>query len=434
MGGSNLIVFHRATLLWMLLVLFSFGSFAIVSDGIHAQDDPQPLTDQYIQNRPVQALYTIESTAAQIGWTSQLHWQAGQAHAALGDWRSAAAHWQQADLTDVDVLRRLSSAYGNLGEWGAAVDTLEMLLQRDPDHAWGNYRLGVLLAATDPTQAITHLAAVSAGSSYEVTVTRAATAIAPDDDVLNAMRVGLLLLNEGLPAEAEIAFRQAAALAYPYPEALAYVAIARAEQGKDGQLAVQTALQLDPNAAVVHYLHGIYLRSRDDLDASRDALVLAVALDVGNAAYHAELSEAHRLLGDYSRAETTLQRALEVSGNDPQYRELLARFYAQEGFNLSANSLSAARLTGDALPPDPSLMAGFAWALHSMGDTPAALAEIQEALALDNTHPEALYTQARILVAVGEVEAAAPILERVIAMGSPYTTLAQTLLNELNTN
>lgn len=425
----------RATLFMVLSVLFFINGVAATwADDAALLQDPTPLTDQYIQNRPAQALYHIEVRANVTGWTVDLHWQAGQAHAALGDLQAAVAHWQQADLQNVDVLRRLSNAYITLGDWGLAVDTLEALLQVDPAHVWANYQLGVLLAATDSARALDYLRAVPVGSPYEIIVGRAATAIVPDDNVLNAMRVGLLLLNEGVPDAAEIAFRQAAALAYPYPEALAYLAIAREEQGKDGQRSMQAALMLDPNMAVVQYLHGIYLRSRDELEASRDALVGAVALDVENAAYHAELGEAHRLLGDYNRAEATLQRAVEVSGEASLYRELLARFYAQEGFNLSADSLAAARITADALPLDPSLMAGFAWALHTMGDTQAALTEVQTALALDGSHPEALYTQARILADVGETEAAIPILERVIALESPFTALAQTLLAEINTN
>lgn len=422
----------KITLPVLILLVLALAMPTATQDTPPSTEDR--LSDVQVQRQPLQALYQIEVRANISGWTDSLHWQAGLAHATLGDLHAAAAHWQQANLQSTERLRRLGQVHIDLNQWGPAVDTLERLLTLDPANDWAHFQLGVLLAASDPSRAMQHLVAVPFGSRYEVVVGRAATAIVTDDVVLNAMRIGLLLLSEDVPYAAELAFQYAAVLAHPYPEALAYVGLAREQQGKDGSQAMESAVRLDPDAAPVQYLYGLYLRARDELEASRNALLIAATIEAANPAYYAELGEAHRLLAEYQAAEIALIRAADLSDQDEQYRGLLAVFYAREGYHLNEDSLAVARSLSDNLPPDPALRASFAWMLHSLGDSRQALIEAQNALALDGEHPEALYVQASILIDMGENEAAIPILERIAAMDTQFNETVRTLLNDLGAN
>jgi tetratricopeptide (TPR) repeat protein len=96
--------------------------------------------------------------------------------------------------------------------------------------------------------------------------------------------------------------------------------------------------------------------------------------------------------------------------------------------DLDADSLH--QLSG-VVPNDPDILAGFGWALHTMGDTAGGLAEIQTALSLAPDNPQALYNKARIFVETGKPEEALPLLQRVVGSNSEYTEPAQQVLDLL---
>src|SRR5262249_45727588 len=124
-----------------------------------------------------------------------------------------------------------------------------------------------------------------------------------------------------------------AALAAPFPEALAYMGLAKDRQGKDGSVQVTEALTLAPQNAQVLYLSGLHLRSAFDYTDSLDAFQQAVAASPTNPAYAAELSTAFRLIGDLGSDEQWLKTAVQLSNNDPRFQALLDDFYAASPTN-----------------------------------------------------------------------------------------------------
>lgn len=371
-----------------------------------------------------QALYQIEAGAAQSGWTPDLHRRAGNLERDLGELTNAVAHWEIAMTAfpnDILLYQELASAYLELQRWPDAADTLTHLLEFTPDNSWAHFHLGLVKAAFDPITAANHLNKAASDSTY---VDRAAAILAvlnnnPSDPLIS-MRVGSVLLDLNLWPYAELAFQHANDLNPPYPEALAYIGLARDHQGRDGSTFIEQAVTVAPQNAPVRFLQGLHLRHVGDPSGSLKALIQATVLDPQNPAMYTELSAAYRNIGDLPRAEYWLKMAVALSGNDPQFQELLAVFYSEESINLTSEGVTALGETTGLLPNNPDVKASFGWALHSIGESEAGIAEINAALELAPDNARGLYYKAQIELQTGNIEEAQRLFERLAQMESPY--------------
>lgn len=286
------------------------------------------LTDNLRLGRPVQALYEVTALAATSGWTPELLRTAGELAYQLGDWARAADYWEAAEALPVPVLRQLAGVYYEMQDWPKLTAALDRLLIAAPDDSWAHFNLGWLLAVDQPDAALPHLQAAGRSAQYRDTAFDLLSLIQTTSAHL-PMQLGVTLAQTGLWTEAEHAFHQAITGDGPQAEALAYLAIARDQQGKDGQAAMDSAVSFAPQNALVRFLQGLHLRIRGDLPASLEAFLLAAALDPVNPAYAAELGTAYRLMDNVQQAEAWLKRAVTLSGDDDRFRELLDSFYAQ---------------------------------------------------------------------------------------------------------
>lgn len=419
----------------VLLILFVVirqmqADFSRPAAPVRDEDSPSLL----IPDDTLPALaYQLQRQAAVSGWTPGLHQQVGDLRMTVGDLPGAVAHWEAALSLDaavhaVSLNRQLATAYLELERWTDAVNALQRLTALQPSESWARLQLGLLLAVVDPLAAQTHLAVAAQVPGYDAIAGELLRimADAPDD----LLRIGLVLMEHDYDSHAELAFRQAAVVNYPAPTALAYQALVRLWQGKDAQDAINRALLLGQDVPQVQYVYGLILREQGYYEASRNAFAAAISLDPDNPAYYAELSSAYRLLFDYEQAEYWLRVAVATSGNAPQFQELLAVFYAQEGYRLPPESLESARDAQAALPNDPDLLAGFAWAMHTLGDTSQALRDIDTALSLAPENPAANYYKARILADEGDLQEALRLMERAAASNSDYAPEAQRYVDE----
>ncbi len=288
------------------------------------------LADNLRRGRPVQALYQIEALAALDGWTTELLRAAGEMTYTLGDHRRAAAYWAAIPVSDIpqSVRRQVAAIAVELQDWTALVPALERLLAAAPDDAWAHYQLGWLLAVTNPAAALPHLQAAARAPAYRDTALELLSLIQTADAHL-PIQIGLLLAERGQWPQAEYAFKQAAATDGPLAEALAYTAVARDQQGKDGSAAIQRALDLAPDNALVHFLDGLHQRLTGNLTASLKAFQLAAALNPVNPAYAAELGTAYWLADNLIEAEVWYQRAVTLSGADSRFQQMLDDFRAR---------------------------------------------------------------------------------------------------------
>lgn len=285
------------------------------------------------QNRPLQALYHIETLAANAGWTPILQQQAGDVWREIGDTAAALVYWERAAQTrtnDPVLLRRIAVANVDLQRWTAAVDSLKALAAFSPTDSWVNYQLGLLLAPFDPRAAARYLSVIADSIMYGETA-RALLEIVRADPANPSipMQVGLALAARDLWPYAQLAFDHAATVPGLYAEASAYAGLSRDRQGKDGSQWIGQAVAAAPENALVRFLEGLHFRAVGDYAASLGALVKAQSLDPSSPALYAEVSTAYRLLGDLRQAEYWLQLAVAVSGNAQQFRDLLAQFYLE---------------------------------------------------------------------------------------------------------
>ena len=366
--------------------------------------------------------YDIQVQAVQHGWTPELHHQMGDQLAASGDWIGAVAHWENANLQAADDLAKLVEGYFVLQRWDDSISLLRQIITLEPENTWAQFYLGQLIAAANPLEAETYLIAAQRSNTYSQQAT----------DLLNVLqenfaplRVGLWFSQNEQWDLAEYAFRHAALLGDEV--APAYVALAREQQNKSGADWMTYALEIAPQNAQVYYVYGLYLRRLGDTETSVSALEAAVTFDPLNPAYYAELATAYRLIGSYFKAEGMLRLAVDYSGHDPLFEELLAVFYAEEGYQLTDDRLAQLQQSQANLPPDPALRASFGWTLHSLGDSEAGLIEVDAALALEPDNPLALYYKAQILIETNNLEAALPIIEQLAAGNSEFATWASEL-------
>ena len=172
----------------------------------------------------------------------------------------------------------------------------------------------------------------------------AAALVAVLQTTTDPVRIGIALADAKLWTYAELAFSQSP----NDPLALAYGALARDMQGKDGSTWLQNALALAPQSAQVRFLQGLHLRLNFKYQESLQAIIQASALDPENPALYAELGRAYQLVGDLTTAEYWLKFAVSL---DNHFQPLLDSFYNDEATVLRNLGL----IDEAALPFDPAL-------------------------------------------------------------------------------
>nr|PZN52276.1 MAG: hypothetical protein DIU68_14835 [Chloroflexota bacterium] len=406
--------------LWVAVVgLFSYASAPDILPAF-SEDTSNALRRS---GRIMQALFLVEARAAVEGWDAallrtagELWLEAGDVFRALGYLEAAAA----ASPDDSALGRFLAQQYIELQQWDDAARALERLVERGPDERWAHLQLGLIRAPVDPLTGEAHLRQAMTEPAYVEISVALLDALRRDRGLPVSFEVGLALVDAGQWPYAELAFRHAAALDGTQARALAYTALARGRQGKDGRPWIERAIAASPDDPQIHFLHGLYLRDAGDFTGSVDALVQALALDPENPAYHAELGSAYRLLRDLNHAEYWLRSAVQVSEGDPRFEELLALFYADEAQQLTDEGLHALGLIAGRLQQDADVRAGLGWALVQAGRIEEGQAEIDAALALEPHNPRVLYYAGRVAMETGDVAGAARLLGRLAGMVSPY--------------
>ncbi len=377
------------------------------------------------------ALYEVEAAALVNGWSAMLHRQAADLWRDMGQPDRALAHHEAelrlADTPSPELVRRLAATHLQRGNWSQAWQHIEQLLALAPSDAWGVFHAGALLAATDPVQASDYLERAFLQPAYSEPAGALLQALSDAEaGALMSRRVGAVLADQNLWALSEHAFRYAAMADYPAPEAMAYTALMRAEQGKRGSDWLQAALELAPNDADVRYVEGVYWRVQNDLAKSRIALELAISIDPDNPFLLAELGLTEQLQGNLSRAESLLQEALRLSGNDDTLQIALRNFYNDRAYLLPDDYLA---LVQSVPADDPAALSARGWALHVNGETEAGLTAVDRALSLDPQNPRALFDRARILLETGRTQQAEPLFRQLASGDSPYALAAERLLD-----
>ncbi len=367
------------------------------------------------------------------------HLEIATAYEVVGDSDAALAHRQAAaeSADDPALWREVADAHRVAGNWQAALQAYEAVTRLAPDDVEAYYWAGVILLPYDVRHAYEQLIHAETDSLMATAAQTLTNVIVREQMAVPAelnLQLGMALAALGHWAQAEQCFANATAYDTEYGEAWAYQGLARSQQGFDAEALFQRAFLVAVDRPLVTVLHGLSLRASGDYVGALQELVRAQEMKPDNPAFAAELGATFRLLGDHESAEQWLRSAVQESPGDREFLNLLAMFYAEDGYNLRSNGLSVLQEAVALQPDDPDLRAAYAWALYQLGEVAAAQQNIELARSLDPANPRALYYQGLMYQAQSQDDLATEALLQLLDLPrvSGFDVLARRVLERLD--
>lgn len=345
----------------------------------------------YYHARDYARANTAYRDAFERGALSSEGWVAwGDVHYLMGDLQRAAGIWEQA-LEQGDpsehLYSRLAEIYQSNGEPSRAAETLQKYVSAHPEDASAHYRLGLLLAPSEPDRALQELlgaARLDAQFDPAVQALRTALNLAALEESASRRSVligrGLGLVNEWRLAR--IAFENAVRADETNAEAWAWVGEANQQVGEEGTQQLERAFHLNPGSATVRGLRGLYFQRTGNFRGALTEFQTAAALEPENSSWYVSLGEAHARLGDLIRALEAYQKATRLAPEDPTYWRLLAIFCAQNNVNIRDVGVPAAQ-KAVVLDGDPASLDVLGWLLTLDARYEEATRILNRALELD---------------------------------------------------
>jgi tetratricopeptide (TPR) repeat protein len=298
-----------------------------------------------------QAEHSYEDAALQRALSPDGYLGYGDTEFALGNPALAVDLWNKlldkAGAPSI-LLPRIARGYQDLALYPDEINTWQKYLVQQPGDAAAHYRLGLLLAATSPADALPELmraAQLNPSLDPPVESLRSAlnTAFLSDNRAYQLMVSGRALGAVGNWSLAAEAFQNAIDLRADYAEAWAWLGEAKQQQGQDGSLEIKRAVALNPNSAMVESLYGLYLQRQKQPKQALAAIQKAAALEPGNPGWQMALGEAYEETGDLVTALQYYQSATELSPNEAAFWRALAEFSLRNNLDLAGTGLPAAR-------------------------------------------------------------------------------------------
>lgn len=283
---------------------------------------------------------------------------------------------------------RLGQVYQETGNYDQAAQLLQKYVSAYPEDASAHYRLGLLLALTNPEDALSELITASQldpqlGPAVESL--RSALNLASLSDS-SSDRFVLIGRGLGLVQEWELgraAFDSAVEADEKNAEAWAWLGEANHQTGLDGGTELDQALELDPHSSTVRGLRGLYFQRSGNF---RNALIefqAAAQEDDKNPAWQVSIGETYSKLGDLISALKAYQAATELAPEDASYWRMLALFCAQNNVNIKTVGIPAAQKAVILDKEDPALLDLLGWLLILDQRYEESERILQQALELD---------------------------------------------------
>lgn len=375
-------------------------------------------------------------TAAGWLWLGDAYEQTGDLPAALRAWQAALSAPPPAGAEPAALHLRLAAAYQTLSDLPAAIDALRQVVSQRPDLPEPAYRLGLLLAASQPELAPGYLQpAASLEPAYAATadeLTRAITAATPSADPAYLLLVsGQTLARLDYWELASRAFEQAVRLNPEYAEAWAFLGQAHLQRGAEALPALQTALQLDPLSVAANSSLALYWRRQGQPEQALPYLQTALEQQPDNLLLHFDLGSLYAETGDLLTARQVLEAVAQRAPADPRPWQALVAFSLAYNVELETLALPAAR---QALAVASPVGAGRAAALDALaqvylrlGDLPLAERLLVAALAHDRANPAVNLHLGLVYSLQGRGAQAAGYLNRVLALAPDSAQAEQAL-------
>jgi tetratricopeptide (TPR) repeat protein len=264
------------------------------------------------------------------------------------------------------------------------------------DGASEHYRLGLLLALSDPDKALSELTSASQLEPQldpAVQTLRTALNLAS----LNGSRSerfviigrGLGLVDEWPLAYA--AFEEALKADAKNAEGWAWLGEAHQQLGspEGGSEELDQALSLNPNSSTVRGLRGLYFQRAGNFREALTEFQSAAKLEPDNPAWQVSIGEAHSKLGDLIRALASYQAATTLAPGNASYWRLLAIFCAQNNVNIKDVGIPAAQKAVILANDDATSLDILGWLLLLDARHEEAERTLMHALELDSQNASA---------------------------------------------
>jgi tetratricopeptide (TPR) repeat protein len=444
----------RFNLLWIFVLPFSVLALAMILDR-PLPPQPAASTGPYWLRLGMQAfnsgdmqravpLLSLAAAAQELqpeGWI-----MLGDACQAVGDPARALWAWQNAGAS-TDALERMLNTHLLSQEYLEAIADLQALIALQPEPVDRVYQLGLLLAATQPEQAIPTLGRAAALSSIhkgsaQALQRRIQAAVPVSQPVYTQLEAGRGLADLAEWELAAAAFRRASQLRPDYAEAWAFLGEALQHldipEGKKfspaGLADLEYALQLDPSSLSANLFLALYWRRQGQLSRAQEILENLTLHHPDNAAVQIELGSTLAEKGNLKPALSHYIRATELAPADPDSWQALASFAVRSQYQLREVGLPAARQLLLLTPADPTALDLMGQALLQLDDPLNAERFIRRAIQSDAAYSPAHLHLAQVYLLRSATSAARQELSLVITLspGSADAEFAQRLLGNIS--
>src|SRR6266496_3282860 len=293
-----------------------------------------------------------------------------------------------------NLYSRLAKVYKEQGNYSKAAEYLQKYVAFHSDDAAAHYRLGLLLALTDPKSALSELISASELDPQldpAVETLHSALNAALQNDTPSKRFVltgrGLGLIQEW--EMARIAFESAIQADDKNAEAWAWLGEAKQQANEDGTTELERAFQLNPNSSTVRGLRGLYFQRTSNFRSALTEFQTAALLDAKNPAWQVSIGETYSKLGDLIRALQAYQTATTLAPNDPSYWRLLALFCGQNNVNIKDVGIPAAEKAVILVNDDSASQDLLGWLLLLDKRYPETERILKQSLELDSKNASA---------------------------------------------
>ncbi len=363
------------------------------------------------------------------------------AYAALGDQERAMALWRQVlalEPANLEAHYRLGRAYVVRSQFEEAGREFEAILASAGWHPAAHYQLGLLLAAEEPQQALSHLRSALSDAALEPRAWDMIKAVqqaqAMNDQAQAMAALGGAYFNWKEWSLARRAFEQAVSRRPDYAQAQAHLGYVLGQMGEDRAAIdhMRLAVTLDPTLVLGYYFLGMYYRTHHHPLTGRVYFEKVLALDPDNAAACLELARTYLEEREYPQAEAWFEEAAELAADNVEFHVIRAQFHLDLLYNLE-KGLAAARKAVELAPKSAITHDLLGWAYYLTIRWPEAERELKKSLELNPDLAAAHYHLGILYASRGQTKSARREYQQALDLDTEgfYRARAQEALREL---
>jgi tetratricopeptide (TPR) repeat protein len=333
---------------------------------------------------------------------SDAHYYLGQAYLAQGNGKDATGEFEDAVRSNprsVDALHAAAALHASHGAWDVATDYAQRCVRLRPSDARQRSLLGsILLHHNDPKSGLQqlHIATLLAPSSPEAHLSMAQGYHAIGDfknaesELAAAAKAGPdMLLVVGATADYWVSRKQpekAAAFATQFIQShpndvrgqlILASTLLQSQRYAEAQVALDKALQLQPNLVEAYALLGELHQRKGESQAAIDAYSRGIKIEPKSAALYAAVGGVYLEGKDMANARIYLEKSLSQDPNFAVASSNLAWVYAQQNTNLDV-AVGLAQKAKQALPDSATVTDTLAWVYIKKGNFSGAVPLLQE--------------------------------------------------------